>query len=304
MNKFPTSSPVLAGAKSVGRLVLTLAIFAIGCLGAATAHASNSRTWVSGTGTNNTQCSVTQPCQSFAQAIAVTANGGEIDCLDPGDFGPVVIGISVTIDCEAASNGGIMVTGGAIGININVGSINVNLIGLNLNGAYAGGNIAVSISAGATVNIRNCKIYGFPSSESAIYFHPATPGGSLVIDNDSITENTTAIIEYVNNGSANLSVRNSNITGNTQSGIIIQAAGGAHAGATIEQTTLAFNSETGLLVSGSGAVAVIGNSTMVNNGTGVSAQSGGVLYSFKNNQIGGNSTDGTPLTAYPGGPLN
>ena len=50
----------------------------------------------------------------------------------------------------------------------------------------------------------------------------------------------------------------------------------------------------------SGAVAVVGSSTVVNNTTGVSSQSGGTVLSFKNNNIGGNSTDGTPLTAYPG----
>ena len=35
-----------------------------------------------------------------------------------------------------------------------------------------------------------------------------------------------------------------------------------------------------------------------------SVREGGILYSFENNQIGRNSIDGTPLTAYPGGPLN
>jgi hypothetical protein len=37
----------------------------------------------------------------------------------------------------------------------------------------------------------------------------------------------------------------------------------------------------------------------------VSVTSGGTLYSFKQNQIAANTTDGTPITAFPGpgGPL-
>jgi len=50
---------------------------------------------------------------------------------------------------------------------------------------------------------------------------------------------------------------------------------------------------------------MIGGSTVVYNGTGVANNgSGALVYSFKNNQIGGNGVDGTPLTAYPGGSLN
>jgi hypothetical protein len=55
-----------------------------------------------------------------------------------------------------------------------------------------------------------------------------------------------------------------------------------------------------IFVNGAGAVALLGGSTVVNNATGVKTVSGGIIYSFKNNQIGGNSTDATPLTAYPG----
>jgi hypothetical protein len=37
------------------------------------------------------------PCLTFAAALAQTAAGGEIDVLDPGDFGPVTITKSVSI---------------------------------------------------------------------------------------------------------------------------------------------------------------------------------------------------------------
>ena len=134
----------------------------------------------------------------------------------------------------------------------------------------------------------------------------------LIFDNALVANNTYGVLEGSSNSVvANMTVRNSNINNNGAAGIWLFTSGGPHAGATIEQTTLAFNGSayptlpgSGLLVLGSGAVAVIGGSNVVNNVQGVFTGSGGTVYSFKNNRIGGNSTDGTPLTAYPGGPLN
>ena len=279
---------------SIKKLALLLAVIAATCIVTARAQAAATRTWVSGTGTNNTQCSRTQPCQTFAQALAVTASSGEIDCLDPGNFGTLNINIPVTIDCEGVSNGGVQVTTpGEYAFSINATGP-VNLIGLDINGTNVGSS-GVAIG-GASVTVRNCKIYGFTVG-LGLY------GGTLVADNVFVINNSTGIFE--NPGSAvstNMSVRNSNIS-NNQFGIVVNNFG-THAGATIEQTTLAFSSEAGLSAQNPGAVAVIGGSTVVNNTVGVSTSTGGTIYSLKNNQIGGNGTDGTPLTAYPGGPLN
>src|SRR3978361_763283 len=83
-------------------------------------HAQATRTWVSGVGDDVNPCSRTAPCKTFAGAISKTAAGGEIDCLDPGGFGAVTIGKSLTIDCGtfpggilAASVNGVIVNGGA-----------------------------------------------------------------------------------------------------------------------------------------------------------------------------------------------
>ena len=278
------------------KLALLVTVVAATGVGAATAHAANARTWVSGTGTSNSTCSRTEPCALFSQALAVTASGGEIDCLDPGSFGTVTINTPLTIDCEGASNGGITVTGAeSAGISVTATG-GVNLIGLDISSNGNTLDFGVSIgAAAANVTVRNCKIYGF---NAGILMN----AGTLVADNVLITNNVYGIENLSTSGAANLTVRNSTIS-NNGNGISLTLGGGTHAGATIEQTTLAFN-DTGLQVQNAGAIALIGSSTVVNNGTGVSQSSGGVIYSFKNNQIGGNSTDGTPLTAYPGGPLN
>jgi hypothetical protein len=289
----PNKEHAMRQLMSIKKFAMLLAIVAATCLGTATGYAGNSRTWVSGTGSDTGSCTRTAPCLTFAYAIMQTNSYGEIDCLDPAGFGIVTISISVTIDCEAASNGGIEASGGNDAITINTAGIVVNLIGLDLNGQNSSGS-GVSITAGAIVNIRNCKIYGF-SGGLGIAFFPASVGGQLVVDNVFISDTTNAINEGPV-GVANMTIRNSNINNNSY-GIIV--GGGTHAGATIEQTTLSFNG-TGVYAQGSGAVAVIGSSTVVNNNVGVSQSSGGIVYSAKNNQIYGNGTDGTPLTAYPG----
>src|ERR1044072_9019284 len=56
------------------------------------------RTWVSGVGADDNPCSRTAPCKTFAGAYLKTATGGEISVLDPGGYGPVPLGKSLTID--------------------------------------------------------------------------------------------------------------------------------------------------------------------------------------------------------------
>src|SRR6267142_2999975 len=84
------------------------------------AQAQATRTWVSGVGDDVNPCSRTAPCKTFAGAISKTAAGGEINCLDPGGFGGVTIGKSLTISCEGVTAGvltssvnGILVAAGA-----------------------------------------------------------------------------------------------------------------------------------------------------------------------------------------------
>ena len=65
---------------------------------AAVARAQATRTWVSGVGDDANPCSRTAPCKTFAGAISKTANGGEIDALDPGGFGTVTVTKSIMLD--------------------------------------------------------------------------------------------------------------------------------------------------------------------------------------------------------------
>src|SRR4030081_3933567 len=87
-------------------------------LGAVTANAQATRTWVSGVGDDANPCSRTAPCKTFAGAISRTAEGGEIDVLDPGGYGALTITKAITINGQS-SLGSVLVVG-TNGINVAV----------------------------------------------------------------------------------------------------------------------------------------------------------------------------------------
>src|SRR5262249_23303836 len=67
----------------------------------------------------------------------------------------------------------------------------------------------------------------------------------------------------------------------------------------ITGTSVVNNFGTGVLASGAAAIVRIGGATISGNATGVSF-AGATMQSFKNNQIAGNNTDGTPIPPFSG----
>jgi hypothetical protein len=279
--------------KSVGPTALVGAIFLI--LPLAPAHSQATRTWVSGVGDDANPCSRTAPCQTFSGAFPKTAANGIIDCLDPGSFGALTITKSITIDCEEAI-GGVQVPG-ADGFDITTSGVVVNLRGLDINGGGTG-LIGINITNAATVFVRKSVIYGFQSGGAAGI--SVTGGGTLVVDATVVHSNGSGIVANSSATSATVTLRDVIVHSNASNGISIAA----NANANIDRSTLANNGGTGLVTNGSSVVAMIGNSTITGNATGVS-NSLATLYSFKDNQVGGNTANGTPIPAFPGpgGPL-
>src|SRR5260370_735442 len=99
------------------------------------AQAQNARSWVASFGSGST-CSRAAPCANFETALVVTNAGGEINCVDQGDFSGglgLVIAKSITIDCEGVQ-GRFGFTGGtAIVVSASTGDA-VVLRGLDING--------------------------------------------------------------------------------------------------------------------------------------------------------------------------
>ena len=119
------------------------------------------------------------------------------------------------------------------------------------------------------------------------------------MNNTHVHTNGTGITLNGTSASVNMTLRDVIVDTNSVNGVVV-TSGATHAGATVDRSTLAFNGVNGLAVVGTGSVALIGNSTVTGNGTGVAAAPGSTLLSFKNNQVAGNVSDGTPMTAFPG----
>lgn len=83
--------------------------------------AQATRTWVSGVGDDVNPCSRTAPCKTFAGAISKTAEGGEIDALDPAGYGTLTITKAMTVDGGTGSGwASVLNSGGISGFNVNI----------------------------------------------------------------------------------------------------------------------------------------------------------------------------------------
>ena len=157
------------------------------------ASSAQAQTWVSGVGDDFNPCSRTAPCKTFAQAISVTAPGGEISVLDPGDFSTVVIG-TLVITKSITINGGLIAgitAPAANGVVVNVTAPGdpgvVVLRGLSINGGGTGLN-GIRYLAGATLVIEHCSIYGF--TDFAVH---AEGSGKISVANSLLTNNGVAV---------------------------------------------------------------------------------------------------------------
>ncbi len=151
-------------------------------------HAQATRTWVSGVGDDVNPCSRTAPCKTFAGAISKTVAGGEIDALDPGGFGPVVISQSITIDGTGVLAS--IVAANVNGITINskeaTNLISVRLRGLSINGVGSGLN-GINVIAANKVVIEDCVIDGFTGSGINV------AAGAVFVKNTAIRNNKVGV---------------------------------------------------------------------------------------------------------------
>jgi hypothetical protein len=173
---------------------------------AGTAHGQATRTWVSGVGDDVNPCSRTAPCKTFAGAISKTAAGGEINCLDPGGYGAVTITKSMTIDCSEEF--GSILNSAVNGININDSATGApNTIEVVIRGVHINGS-------GTTLGLNGIRF---------------TSGRSLVVENVTIEDQSTAGISMQPGGVARLHVLNTTIenigTDAAGRGILIQPTG-------------------------------------------------------------------------------
>jgi hypothetical protein len=313
----------------IGSAVLALVLLPSAALAQAT------RTWVSGVGNDSNPCSRTSPCKTWAGAISKTAQGGEINALDSGGFGAVLITKAITLSGTGVTAG--VLVGGTNGITINTspdttppGSPDrdiVTLQGLDINGlgqtAGSPGLIGVSIVHAGAVRLEDDEIYGF--STGGVAFEPTAPTTSgapvpsLTVENSTIQSNPGDGLLAIPPAGTSIRVLldNDSFEGN---GCGIAAAmiaasfttsncGGAGTTSTgrVEidsaNTSVSGNAGAGVQSDGSTAVNQIANDVVEGNGTGLQELSGGKITQVGANSVFGNIANGTPSSIVSTGPV-
>ncbi|MBV8566651.1 MAG: right-handed parallel beta-helix repeat-containing protein [Methylobacteriaceae bacterium] len=322
----------------MNRTMLSLALLAaiLSCTWPGAGYAQIQRTWVASFGSDANNCSRGQPCATFTRAVSQTLAGGEVNCVDPGDFGEVSITQSMTIDCDNV-RGSITSVGFTLAVSINAAASDVVVLrGLELKGV-GGGFGGVQILSAQEVHIEKCVIsdqtaagagwgiYATPTSNIDIFVSDTlltgsngtgSGGGFIVVPRTSngITKVVLNRVESRGNffgikadgtderasgGVINMTIRDSLSAGNGSNGIVgTSNATGPAIVMMIDRSASSHNTAGyGVIADGPKTTIRLGSSSIAGNINGVGATNGGVLQSFKTNQIKGNSNDGTPLPA-------
>jgi hypothetical protein len=320
----------------MNKLALSLAclVTALFALPITPAQAANARSWVSSTGSGSA-CTRAAPCADFATALLQTNAGGEINCVDQGDFGSgasqLFINQSITIDCEGVQ-GRVGYTGGSTAIVVNATNA-VTLRGLDIdgNGTAAFG---IGFPGGAALHVEKCVIRNagwglianpqnntiselFVSDTVLENNGDASSGGGVLIDPflaNAITRVTLNRVEARNNffgikadgttpsatgGVINMTVRDSVSAGNHSNGIVATGnAGGPAIIMMVEHSTSSQNATAGFGVISDGprSTITLTGSTVMGNINGIGASNGGSLVSYQNNNVTLNSVDGSPTS--------
>jgi hypothetical protein len=272
--------------------------------GPALAAGTNAVSYVSNTGSDSHGCTnpTTDACASFNGALTNTISGGEIDCVNAGNYGGgFTISQSVTIDCSGAvgfTPGGIMISGSGIV---------VRLRNLSINGGGAA-NQGISVATVAALYIEHCVItnntgvgISFESSagpsqlfvtdsiisqngNTGIVINPSV-ATVATIERSGIEGNNIGILANTDGGNTLVTISGSIVSGNQVNNVRV------YGGVVLVDQTNVVGSSLGLLVSDS-AELVARNTTVFNNTTGLSPIEAGTIYSYGTNSVNGNATNG------------
>jgi hypothetical protein len=320
------------------RTILMAAALALAAtLPAMPAQAQSNHTFVSAAGSDSNNCaSVTTPCRHFANAYAVTAPNGEIDVLDPANYGALTITGPVSIEGHGWASIAAVSGSPAITINANTGD-KINIIGVVLDGIAIANTNGIAFNSGGTLTVRDSVIRNFSNDGILVDTDTSNPthvfvSNTLVSDNggDGInfssggTGATAGILSHVEmannvgNGltvtnasgpvsSVNVTVSDSVSTNNAADGIAATPTGGATMQIMVRNSTIANNSLNGLeandhnagILTQGGATIRVTRSTITGNGAGWFIGNSGSVVSYGDNNIDGN----TSVNTEPPGPL-
>ena len=256
-------------------ILLTLLVSA---LFSAPAHAQQ-HAFVSVHGLDTNPCTESQPCRTFQQAYNIAPTNGEIEVLDPAEYGPLTIthgisiqghgwgGITRAVSCDTC-----------VAITISVTTSDpVLLNGLVIDGGGSG-KYGIYITSGASVQICNSVIRQF---QYGIYDLTTNQKSNLLIEDTIASDNRAdGILIAPRGGGVNATLNR--ITANTNYvGVHI-----SNRNTTIANSVISNNSDAGLQC---GGTAWLAKTVISGNGTGVYSR-GGTVNSYGDNYINDNAT--------------
>jgi hypothetical protein len=250
------------------------------------------RTFVASYGVDANPCSVTQPCRTFAAAVALTSANGEVIVLDSAGYGPVTISQPVAIIASPGAYAGITVFSGD-GITVGGTFGPVVLRGLTINGQ--GGNRGIVVTYGV-VHVESCTVSNM--AQSGIAFVGDARG--FVIDSIVRSSGTGLLLNYpgtypplpdghlqvqvsdshfswnmlgVETKGGSLAATRVTVEKNMQHGVALTGSPNSPLGASFTDSVLSWNGDAGVSVSATAGLAPYGTdlqvlrSTIAHNGS-------------------------------------
>jgi hypothetical protein len=299
-------------------------------LPAVPAQAGANRTFVSAAGNDSNPCTITLPCRNFEPAYMQTNPNGEIDALDPGNYGALTITGPVSIQGHGWASLSAP-TGTAIIINAAGATDKISISGVVLDGLGISGTNGIAFNSGGTLIVSDSVIRNFSIDGILVDTDTSNPTQVFVSNtrvsdsgSDGInfssggTGTTTGVlnhVEMVNNTGNGLTITtgigstpNINVTvsdsvsaNNTLNGIQANPGSGATVQIMVRNSTIANNVNIGLFVlTTPGVIVRVTRSTITGNGQGWAAPADGEIVSYTDNNIDGNQGVNTeppnPLT--------
>jgi hypothetical protein len=246
-------------------LLTSTALF---CVVSVPASALPTHTWVSANGNDANAGTPISPYADFATAVANTAVGGTVSVMGPGDYGPVTITQSITID--GTGGGSINFAGDGEGIYIEAGeAANIVLKNLTVDGGGTGSD-AIFVASSGTTNLVNgvidhCLIAGF--SQIGAGLGSESPM-NVTITNTTITGGQLGVRTFQNGTTApvtnndSVAVDHSVITGASSAGVFTRNGVVQVTYSVITQSAVGAEADTYAVLS-------VANSAITSNQTGV-----------------------------------
>ncbi len=156
---------------------------------ATTAQAGTSATWVSATGTNTGDCTVTAPCATIAYALTQTPAGGAVHIANSGSYAPFTLNKAVSVLAPADVEAVITVPAKGTGIVVNAGTGTLVLRGLHIAGNVLNGNFGITVNSVGSLTIDHVAV---TNTQFGIY----ATNGFVLVKSSLIDANTYGVANY------------------------------------------------------------------------------------------------------------